>query len=78
MAIMIETFIFVYIGRKFTREGDVELAMELVEKSKGLQKCKELAQIHVEKAIESISILEPSIGKESLIALAYKVITRTS
>jgi|LauGreSBDMM110SN_4_FD.fasta_scaffold25465_2 geranylgeranyl pyrophosphate synthase len=66
------------INRKFEYEGDVEHALELVQKSNGLKLCKDLAQVHAEKAIEAISSLNPSIAKDSLVALACKVVTRTS
>ncbi len=66
------------INRKFEYEGDVEHALELVQKSNGLKLCKELAQVHAEKAIEAISTLSPSLAKDSLVALACKVVTRSS
>lgn len=66
------------ISRKFESPGDIELAVELVQKSSGLHLCKQLAQVHVEKAIEAISILGPSPAREALISLACRVVTRTS
>jgi geranylgeranyl pyrophosphate synthase len=65
------------ISRKFELPGDIENALLLVQKSQGLEKCKKLAQIHIEKAIEVIQILPESVARESLIALACKVLTRT-
>lgn len=65
------------IGRKFEGPGDVDEALSLVKQSQGLKKCKELAQIHAELAIEAISVLEPSPARDSLIALACKVVSRT-
>ena len=65
------------IGRKFEYPGDVDEALMLVKQSQGLRKCKELAQVHVEKAIEAISVLEASPARDALIALACKVVTRT-
>jgi geranylgeranyl pyrophosphate synthase len=65
------------IGRKFEAPGDVDEALVLVKQSQGLRKCKELAQVHAERAIEAISVLEPSPARDSLIALACKVVTRT-
>lgn len=64
------------IARKFESPGDVDEALSLVLKSKGLQKSRELAQIHAEKAIESILTLGPSITRDSLVSLACKVVTR--
>jgi geranylgeranyl pyrophosphate synthase len=66
------------IGRKFEVVGDVEEALQLVLKSDGLQRCKNLAQVHAEKAIEAIMVLEPSVARDSLVALACKIVTRTS
>eukprot|EP00128_Syssomonas_multiformis_P000783 Colp12_sorted_trinity150504_noHs@33087 len=65
------------IGRKFEGPGDVDEALALVKQSQGLRKCKELAQVHAELAIEAISVLEPSPARDSLIALACKVVSRT-
>lgn len=66
------------INRKFEYEGDVEHALELVQKSNGLKLCRELAQVHAEKAIEAINTLSPSLAKDSLVALACKVVTRSN
>eukprot|EP01038_Epipyxis_sp_PR26KG_P012172 gene12172-16300_t len=65
------------MSRKFELPGDVDEALKLVQNSEGLRKCRELAQIHAEKAIESIKILGPSEARNALVALACKVITRT-
>ncbi|KAJ1421278.1 isoprenoid synthase domain-containing protein [Ochromonadaceae sp. CCMP2298] len=65
------------IGRKFENEGDVDEALRLVQRSNGLQRCRDLAQVHVEKAIEAIHVLEPSPARDALVALACKVVNRT-
>lgn len=65
------------IERKFELPGDVEEALLLVQQSQGLQKCRDLAQVHAENAIEAIQTLAPSKARDSLIALACKVVTRT-
>lgn len=67
----------VLIGRKFESPGDVDEALLLVQQSSGLKQCRDLAQVHVEKALEAISILGPSSARDSLVALACKVVTRT-
>lgn len=64
------------IARKFQSPGDVDEAMSLVQKSQGLQKTKDLAQVHAELAIQAISSLGPSVARDALVALACKVITR--
>ena len=65
------------IDRKFRDEGDVELAVDYVRRSDGIERTKDLAQVHVEIAIESISGLESSAYRDSLIHLVHKVVDRT-
>ncbi len=65
------------IGRKFELPGDVDEALQLVNKSSGLMKCKALAQVHAEKAIEAINILPPSLARDALVGLAIKIVTRS-
>jgi len=67
----------VLIGRKFESPGDVDEALELVNRSRGLQRCKQLAQVHAEKAIEAVQAIGVSVARDSLVALAAKVVTRT-
>lgn len=66
------------ISRKFELPGDVDEALALVRQSQGLQRCKDLAQVHAEKAIEAIDALGPSPARDALIALACKVVIRKS
>jgi geranylgeranyl pyrophosphate synthase len=66
------------MSRKFESPGDVDEALALVVGSNGLQRCKDLAQVHAEMAIEAISVLKDSKAKDALIALACKVIVRSS
>jgi geranylgeranyl pyrophosphate synthase len=65
------------IERKFESPGDVDEALSLVQQSNGLKRCRDLAQVHAEKAIEAIQILPSSLAKDSLIGLACKVVTRS-
>lgn len=65
------------IGRKFEMPGDVEEALTLVQRSQGLRRCRDLAQVHAERAIEAVSQLGPSPARDSLVALACKVVTRS-
>lgn len=66
------------ISRKFASPGDVDEALLLVQRSNGLQKCKDLAQVHAERAVEALEeALPPSAARDSLKALACKVVTRT-
>ena len=64
------------ISRKFEYPGDIDEALALVQKSNGLQRCKDLAQVHAEMAIESIQILDDSPAKDALVSLACKVVAR--
>eukprot|EP01039_Chlorochromonas_danica_P005748 gene5748-6332_t len=65
------------ISRKFESPGDVDEALALVQRSQGLQRCKDLAQVHAERALEALEALPPSIARDSLQALACKVVVRT-
>jgi len=67
----------VLIGRKFESPGDVDEALALVNKSQGVKRCKQLAQVHAEKAIEAVQAIGPSAARDALVALAAKVVTRT-
>lgn len=65
------------INRKFEAPGDIDEALLLVNKSKGLEKTKLLARVHAERAIEAIRAIEASPARDALISLACKVVTRT-
>ena len=65
------------VERKFRQEGDVELALELVETSDGMTRTKELAQVHAELAMEAALELGDSVHRDALVHLAYKVVDRT-
>ena len=64
------------INRKFESPGDIEEAFELVQRSSGLARTRDLAQVHAEKAIEAITRLEPSPARDALVALACTVVVR--
>jgi len=70
------------IIRKFKRNGDVSKALELVEKSSGIQRARELATQHVDKAQEMVHRFPPalnneaSMARQSLINLAEFVLNR--
>jgi len=65
------------MDRKFGNEGDVERARQLVFQSDGLEQTKHLARLHAEIAMESLLELDDSVYRDSLINLAYKVVSRT-
>ena len=64
------------IERKFREEGDVARALELVRRSDGIERTKDLAQVYAELAVDAIMQLEPSPHRDSLVHLAYKVVDR--
>jgi len=65
------------IDRKFKEEGDVDMAVELVRRSDGISRTKDLAQVHVELAIDAILELDQSVYRDSLIHLGHKVLGRS-
>lgn len=66
------------IKRRFAEFGDVEKAMELVHRSKGLQNSRQLARKHGEAAIENVMQLLPQGGKvrECLISIVERQLER--
>ncbi len=68
--------LFDLISRKFELPGDVDEALGFVKQSKGLQRSRDLAQVHAEKAIEAIQVLPESPARAALVALACKVVVR--
>jgi solanesyl diphosphate synthase len=65
------------VDRKFKQEGDVERAVELVFRSAGIERTKELARVHAEAAMDAILELDASVHRDSLIHLANRVVART-
>ncbi|KAJ7687423.1 isoprenoid synthase domain-containing protein [Mycena rosella] len=65
------------ILRKFENEGDVELARDLVRRSSGVARTRDLARAHSEKARELLQLLPDSDAKVSLEMLTERVVTRT-
>lgn len=58
------------ICRKFKEEGDFEKAVELVEKSKGIEKSRAFAIEHAEKAADAIRALPPAKNPHAVVARA--------
>ncbi|KAH9091622.1 hypothetical protein Ae201684P_011166 [Aphanomyces euteiches] len=65
------------VARKFSAEGDIDLAADLVGKSVGLQKSQELAIAQAELACQAALQFAPSPARDALIKIAQLVITRT-
>lgn len=66
------------IERKFDRAGDVEQARDIVLRSSGVQRTRELAQAYSDKAKEVLQALPDSEAKSALEALTERVIGRRS
>lgn len=64
------------VGRKFSQEGDVQQAREIVNRSSGLEQTRALAQEYVDKAIDAISFFPESEAKAGLIEMCTKVMKR--
>ncbi|WVN90901.1 uncharacterized protein L203_106146 [Cryptococcus depauperatus CBS 7841] len=64
------------ILRKFTEPGDVEVARDIVEKCKGLEKTVELARKFAEEARRLAEMLPASGARDALVELTVKVVER--
>jgi hexaprenyl-diphosphate synthase len=68
----------VMMDRKFKNNGDVEKAREWVLNSSGMERTKNLARVHAERAMDSVvSWPGESIYRDALVHLAYKIVERT-
>lgn len=66
------------IARKFSNEGDVNTACEIVLRSQGLQKTKELASFHAQAAVDAVCSFPASEARDGLIRLCHVVLSRSS
>lgn len=66
-----------FIQRKFEQEGDIDTTLQYVIQSNGIERTKSLARVHAEHAVQALSVLQPSVHRDALIHLAYKVVSRT-
>jgi len=64
------------IERKFEGPGDIDVAVDVINKSAGLARTKVLAQVHAEKAVEAVMKLPESEYRDALVHLAHKVLIR--
>ncbi len=64
------------IEREFSEEGDIDLALDLVRSSQGIERSRALAKQHVEQAIEDVMVLPASASREALVGLAHYAIER--
>jgi geranylgeranyl pyrophosphate synthase len=65
------------IERRFNLPGDVEEARELVLRSKGLEKTRELALSHCTEAIQALSRFQASSARDALALITHKILDRT-
>ena len=64
------------VMRKFEGQGDVEKALAIVRRSRGLERTKELARHHVHLAQEALTRLPASEARDALSNLNNQIITR--
>ena len=64
------------VQRRFGEEGDVKLVSELVGRSEGLRRSRELAISHAQLAADSLGVLPPSVARDALLRLCFDVLNR--
>jgi len=64
------------INNKFKDKKDFSLAMNLVLKSDGVSKSRELAKYYIAEAVKALDVIEDSIYKNALTDLAIYTIKR--
>jgi len=65
------------IQRKFKRDNDVQRALDYIYDSDGIQCTRDLACVHAELAVDAVLNLEPSVYRDALVNLAFKVVDRS-
>lgn len=65
------------IARKFSEEGDVELARNAVLEFDGLEKTKKMAEEYCSKALDNLRVLPDSDARNALEFLTNSILTRT-
>jgi len=65
-----------FVGRKFSGEGDVQRARDIVLESDGLDQTRALAQSYVDRAVDAIQAFPDSEAKGGLIEMCNKVMKR--
>ncbi|KAL8788459.1 MAG: hypothetical protein Q9213_001682 [Squamulea squamosa] len=66
----------VLVGRKFSAEGDVQTARDIVARSTGLEQTRALAQEYADKAVYAISSFPDCEAKQGLIEMCIKTMKR--
>jgi len=65
------------IERRFKGVGDVEIARDLVRRSSGVERTRDLARAHADKAREVIQLLPESEARVALEVLSERVVKRS-
>ena len=73
---MPDSGIFELVQRRFSEPGDVQKAMEIINRSSGLERTAALAQHHANEAAASLMRLPPSDARAALLQLNEHIITR--
>jgi len=68
----------VLIQRKFSEPGDVQTACDIVLRSDGLERTKDLAGFHAQAAVDACCSLPKSGPRDGLVNLCHKVLSRSS
>ena len=66
------------VQRRFSEEGDVATVSELVQRSQGLQRTRELATSHAQHAVDALGVLPPSQARDALLRLCFDVLNRNA
>ncbi len=64
------------VERQFSKPGDLESAIALIQDSKGIERSRALAAHHARLAVEHLADLPPSQSKQALINMADYVLSR--
>lgn len=66
----------VLVGRKFSADGDVQMARDIVAQSDGLEQTRVLAQEYADKAVDAVSNFPQSEAKDGLLEMCVKTMKR--
>jgi all-trans-nonaprenyl-diphosphate synthase len=69
-------YLEVFIEREFAQPDDLQQALALVKESKGIERSRTLAAEHAQMAVQSLSVLKPSVSTQALLDLADYVLSR--
>ncbi len=64
------------VQRRFADDGDIATVSELVSRSDGVRRTKELATSHARKAADALGVMAPSAHRDALLRLCFDVLNR--